>query len=147
MLGRLKDRDWLARQPQHYFLSNATNPPSGPSQFSANRVVSAGKERLFLMDMAPPADGWKTDGRLRIQTLQPVGTRKLGVRFNDREMSPTEDVSEPYPQPYADGLGGAETLRAWTVPRQALRDGLNEIRLSFADGSPMEIVFVDLSVA
>jgi hypothetical protein len=147
VLARLKDRDWLARKPQHYFLSNATNPPSEPSSFARNRIVSAGKERLFVMDAAPPVGGWKTDGRLRIQCLQPVEQRQLVVRFNDRELSPTDDVSEPYPQPYADGLGSAETLRAWIVPRQALRDGPNEIKLRFADGPPLEVVFVDMSIS
>jgi hypothetical protein len=147
VLARLKDRDWLARQPQHYFLSNATNPPSEPSSFARNRIVSAGKERLFVMDAAPPNGGWQADGRLRIQCLQPVEQRQLVVRFNDRELSPTEDVSEPYPQPYTEGLGSAETLRAWIVPRQALRDGPNEIKLRFADGPPLEVLFVDMSIS
>ena len=146
VLARLKDRDWLARQPQHYFLSNATNPPSEPSQFARNRNVSAGKERLFLMDTAPPSGGWKTDGRLRIQSRQPFEQRQPVVRFNDRELSPTDDVSEPYPQPYADGLGSAETLRAWTVPKEAMRDGPNEIKLRFSDGAPLEIIFMALSI-
>ena len=146
LLKHLKDRDWLARQPQHYFLSNASNPPSEPSNFARNRVVSVSKERLFLMDAAPPSGGWKTDGRFRIQSRQPIEQRKLVVRFNGRELSFTDDVSEPYPQPYTDGLGSAETLRAWTVPKEVLRDGSNEIKLSFADGSPLEIVFVDLSI-
>jgi hypothetical protein len=146
VLAHLKDRDWLARQPQHYFLSNATNPPSEPSPFARNRIVSAGKERLFVIDAAPPSGGWKTGGRLRIQSRSPVEQRQLVVRFNDRELTPTDDILEPYPQPYTDGLGSAETLRAWTVPKQALRDGPNEIKLRFSDGSPLEIVFVDLSI-
>ncbi len=146
VLTHLGNRDWLARQPQHYFLSNATNPPSGPSPFARNRLVSPGKERLFMLDTAPPLGGWKTDGRLRIQTRSTVEQRKLVVRFNGRELPPSDDISEPYQQPYSDGLGGAETLRAWTVVKEALRDGPNEIRLSFSDGLPLEIVFIDLSI-
>ncbi|MEN3940724.1 hypothetical protein WJU23_05470 [Prosthecobacter sp. SYSU 5D2] len=146
VLARLKDREWLAQQPQHYFLSNASNPPSGPSQFGKSRVVSAGKERQFLMDTAPPSGGWKTDGRLRIQSLQSVEKRQLVVRFNDQELATTNDISEPFPKPYTDGLGSAETLRAWTVPKEFLRDGPNHIHLSFRDGPPLEITFVDLSI-
>ncbi|GEP44270.1 hypothetical protein [Brevifollis gellanilyticus] len=56
------------------------------------------------------------------------------------------DVSERYPQPNSDGLGSAEALRAWTVAKEALRDGPNEIKLSFSDGLPLEIVFIDLSI-
>ena len=35
---------------------------------------------------------------------------------------------------------------AWTLPKPAMRDGPNEIKLSFPEGSPLEIVFVDLSI-
>lgn len=146
VLARLKDETWLAHQPQHYFLSNASNPPSGPSPFGKNRIISAGKGRLFLMDTAPPTGGWKTDGRLRIQSLQSVEQRQLVVRFNDQELTSTNDISEPYPQPYTDGLGRPESLRAWTVPKELLRNGLNHIHLSFSQGSPLEITFVDLSI-
>jgi len=146
VLARLKDQRWLARQPQHYFLSNATNPPSEPSQFARNRIVSAGKESLFLMDTTPPSDGWKTDGRLRIQSRRRMEHRQFAARFNGRELLPTTDIAEPYPQPYIDGLGNAQTLRAWTVPRELMRNGPNEIKLSFPDGSPLEIVFIDLSI-
>lgn len=146
VLAHLKDQEWLARQPQHYFLSNATNPPSQPSQFARNRIVSPGKESLFLIDTVPPTDGWKTDGRLRLQSRRPMDHRQFAVRFNGRELSPTTDISEPYPQPHTDGLGNAQTLRAWIVPKEFMRDGSNEIKLSLPDGSPMEIVFVDLSI-
>lgn len=146
VLGRMRDPGWLARQPQHYFLSNASNPPSQPSPFARNRIVSAGKESLFLMDAAPPADGWTTDGRLRIQSRHAMGRRQFAARFNGRELLPTTDISEPYPQPYTDGLGNAQTLRGWIVPKEIMRDGSNEIRLSFPDGSPLEIVFLGLSI-
>jgi hypothetical protein len=159
VLKHLGDQEWLARQPQHYFLSNATNPPSQPSPFGRNRMISPGKESLFVIDAAPPTGGWKTHGRLRFQTKIPLGTRQLTVRFNDRELAPTDDVSEPYPTPYVDGLGDSQTLRAWTVPKDMVHDGTNEIRVRLADGEspsaqaesvspgkPLEIVFVDLSI-
>ena len=98
------------------------------------------------MDMAPPTGGWTTDGRLRIQSREAMGNAELRVWFNDANLQPTHDVSEPYVTPYPDGLGSPDTLRAWTVPRNLLKDGQNRIRLELAKGSPVRLRFVDLAV-
>ena len=159
VLPHLRDPEWLARQPQHYFLSKSTNPPSKPSPFEHNRMVSSKKESLFTIDAAPPTGGWTSDARLRLQSRTALGTQQFTVRFNDHEIVPIPDVSEPYPTPYVDGLGNSQTLRAWTVPKELMRDGPNEIRVRLADGEspagqaqpaasgkPVEMVFVDLSI-
>jgi len=158
VLPHLRDPQWLASQPQHYFLSKATNPPSKPSQFERNRMVSSTKESIFLIDAAPPAGGWKSDGRLRLQSRNPLGASQFTVRLNGRDLVPTDDLSEPYPAPYIDGLGTPQTLRAWSVPKDLLRDGRNEIRVRLTEGKtlptqaepasdkPVEMVFVDLSI-
>jgi hypothetical protein len=159
VLPHLGDPEWLAGQAQHYFLSKSTNPPSKPSQFERNRMVSSEKERLFAIDAAPPRGGWTSDGRLRLQSRAALGTRQFTVRFNGHELVPNADVSEPYPSPYRDGLGDSETLRAWTVPKNLMRDGENEIGVRLVDGEtppgqsrpaapgkPVEVVFIDLSI-
>lgn len=146
ILPHLKDPAWLARQPQHYFLSNATNPPSAPSRFARNRIVSAGRPGSFVIDAAPPVGGWKTDGRLRFQSLVPMAGRDFRVRLNGTILASTPDISEPYPSPYHDGLGDAATLRAWTVPRALLRDGDNTIEFGFEHGDPLEVIYLDLAI-
>ncbi|NOZ20399.1 MAG: hypothetical protein GXP25_04840, partial [Planctomycetes bacterium] len=94
----------------------------------------------------PPTGGWQTDGRLRIQSSQPLGDCEPAVAFNGVECSPSEDISEPYPTPYRDGLGTRETLRAWAVPANLLKDGLNRIDVQMLEGNAASLVFIDLAV-
>jgi hypothetical protein len=37
-------------------------------------------------------------------------------------------------------------LRAWSVPRDLLRDGANTIDIELAQGDPLTLSFVDLAV-
>jgi hypothetical protein len=142
---RLKDPAWLAQQPQHYFLSNASNPPSAPSQFALNRIVEAGKASTFLIDTAPPTGGWKNDGRLRFQSQHEMD-RDFRARVNGKVVAATADVSEPYPAPYEDGIGDAKTQRAFIVPKELLKDGMNSIEIEFEHGEPVELVYLDLAI-
>ena len=146
ILKHLKDPDWLARQPQHYFLSKSHISTGLHSQFTQDRAVTPAGPSHFIMDMAPPTGGWKTEGRLRLQTATAMDGTELTLRFNGTKLAPTDDISEPYPNPYPDGLGTAETLRAWIVPVDLLRDGVNQIEVEMTEGHEMRLVFVDLAV-
>jgi hypothetical protein len=146
VLKRVGDREWLARQPQHYFLSPGTIQPPAPNPSFPQKTLDSKRPAELLMDMAPPAGGWTTDGCLRMQTREPMGEAQLNVAFNDVELQPTADVSEPYPSPYPDGLGTPETLRAWIVPRGLLKDGMNRIRIELAKSKSVRLRFVDLAV-
>ena len=137
----LGDARWLARQPQHYFLSSRSYVNRHlPKQFEPGKTVP------FSIDMAPPVDGWNMDGRLRIQSRDSLGNSQWRARFNGVDLNPTDDVSEPYPNPYPPMLGEPEELRAWTVPVGLLRDGINSIEISLVEGKLSEIVFLDVAV-
>ncbi len=44
-------------------------------------------------------------------------------------------------------LGAADQHRAWIVPREALRDGMNQIEVCLAGGmNGAEIIFVDVAI-
>lgn len=146
IIPHLKDPAWLAQQPQHYFISNATNPPSAPSQFVSNHVVKAGQPGTFFIDTAPPAGGWKGEGRLRFQSLAAMAGRDYHVKLNGTLLTGTDDVSEPYPMPYHDGLGDATTMRAWRVPHELLKDGPNRIEFGFDHGETLDVVYLDLAI-
>src|SRR5258706_1575579 len=137
VLAHLKDPVWVARQPQHYFMSDASNPPSQPSVFGRNKLLTPAKASILPFDMAPPTGGWTTDGRVRVQSLASFAGRHLTMRCNGRELKPMIDVGEPYAIPYVDGLGTAETQRAWGVPRALLRDGVNSFEITLAGDAPM----------
>ncbi|MEW6360347.1 MAG: hypothetical protein AB1696_28700 [Planctomycetota bacterium] len=146
VLQRVKEPAWLARQPQHYFLTSGSNTPPVPNPPFPTGTLTPKSPITFTMDMAPPTGGWQTDGRLRVQGRQPLDECELVVAFNGAECLPSEDISEPYPAPYRDGLGTRETLRAWVVPRNLLKDGLNRIVVQMLQGNATALVFIDLAV-
>ncbi|MEW6356669.1 MAG: hypothetical protein AB1696_10105 [Planctomycetota bacterium] len=146
VLKRVGDPAWVAQQPQHYFLTPGSSGPRAPNPSFPWETQSRGRPMEMLMDMAPPTGGWTADGRLRIQTREPMGDAELHVSFNDTKLQPTADISEPYPNPYPDGLGTAETLRAWVAPRDLLKDGINRIRVELVKGKGVRLCFVDLAV-
>jgi len=157
----LLDPAWLARQPQHYFLSSGWGNPF-VKRAVLPRKIAAGQTTKFTLDLAPPAGGWTKGGRFRIQAEAALGDSRpstmLGAALslskgrwratlNGQELAPTDDVSEPYPNPYPPMLGRPEELRAWLVPANLLRDGLNQIEVTLQSGDPAQLAFLDLAAA
>jgi len=146
ILAPLRDPDWVARRPQHYFTTR-----SGDSAWPAlmrveSKALRPERSIKITLDMAPPAGGWQSGGRLRVQSKTSFGDRQLVVRFNGALLEATSDVSEPYPNPYPDGLGSADTLRAWNVPADLLTNGANAIVIDMPQGKPLVLSYVDLAV-
>jgi len=142
----LGDPAWLASQPQHYVLGLGQGHPKKKGRPFQDAVKPGEAVRLSLF-MAPPAQGWQTAGRLRIQAR----TRLLGqpwrASLNGVPLAPTADVSEPYASPYVVGLGKPEEYLAWTVPASVLKAGVNEIELALLDGRPVHVTFLDLAIS
>jgi len=131
VLPRLGDRARLARQPQHWFLANGWQHPL-PQKLPAT----------FTLDLAPRAG----QGRLRIQGETSLGTSRWQARLNGVELAPTDDVSEPYPNPYPPMLGKPDEMRAWLVPAGLLRDGVNRVEFTLQSGPTVRLAYLDLSV-
>ncbi|MBN2547378.1 MAG: hypothetical protein JXB50_16360 [Spirochaetes bacterium] len=137
----IRDPLLTAKQPQHYYLSY--------SDYNSKRFkqkIVYGFNETFAMDMAPPTEGWKNDGRLRIQMEPSFGRYPCYVFFNGKSLKSTNDISEPYPTEYQEGLGNKESLRAWVVPEEIVTDGINKIRINFPDGCDGEMVFLDIGI-
>lgn len=141
----LGDRAWLARQPQHYFLAQVWDAPHVPNR-ALPKTFKAGQSHRFTLDMAPPSDGWTQPGRLRIQSTNDLGQSRWTCRFNGQELAETADRSEPYANPYPSLLGGPENHRAWIVPKELPKDGLNQVEVTLRDGSAATVVFLDLAM-
>jgi hypothetical protein len=141
----LGDPRWLARQPQHYFLASGCGNPFVRPEVPP-RKIKEGETATFTLDLAPPAGGWSKGGRLRIQAENPMTGVRLEAVLNEVALQATDDLSEPYPNPYPPMLGTPETLRAWLVPARILRDGANRVALRIEEGGTVNLVFFDLAV-
>ena len=143
---QLGDRAWLAQQPQRYFLSSGWGNPFMKST-AMPRKLTKGHATTFALDLAPPTGGWRQTGRLRIQTKADLDTQTCSARLNGVELAPMSDLAEHGPVFNPVLLGTPATLRAWTVPPQLLRDGINQLEVKLLTGTPVEIVFLDLELA
>lgn len=145
ILKHLGDREWLANQPQHWFLAPGwENPFAKPAVLP--RKLDAGQTTAFVLELAPPAGGWKKEGRLRVQTLDPMKGQRLALKLNGVELMPVADVTEPFPNPYPPLLGTPETLAAWQAPVSLLRDGANRVDVTLPAGEAMSLAFLDLAI-
>lgn len=144
ILKHLGDKKWLAQQPQHYFMSGCFNDP--PREWPLPKVFNAKQSEKFTIDMAPPQNGWKQDGSLRIQADKHLETSKWKATFNGIELIESYDRSEPYENPYPQLTGTAEEHRAWIIPVDILKDGYNDIEITLEEGSESKIVFLDIAV-
>lgn len=145
VLKTLSERQQLAVKPNHWFLAAGWNnpyvrPPLLP------RGLKEKNKAVFKLDMAAPTGGWKGEGRLRLQADATLEGRVLQARCNGTELVSTEDVSEPFENPYPSLLGRAENMRAWKVPVTLLRDGVNEIVFFHQSGKPVTLEYLDLRV-
>ncbi len=145
VLPSLGDAALLARQPQHWFFAAGWNnayqrPPLLP------RKLATGQKTLFHMDMAPPATGWKNDGRLRVQCETHLEGLTLKARFNGKELETSEDVSEPFANPNPTLLGKPEQMRAWTVPASLPLDGKNEVEVTLVSGEAVMVHYLDVKL-
>jgi len=143
VLRGLGDPAMLARQPQHWFFAKGWNnayqrPPLLP------RKLATGQKTVFHLDMAPPAEGWKGEGRLRVQCEESLESRTLEVRLDGKALETTADVSEPFANPNGTLLGKPEHMRAWTVPAAVLVDGKNAIEVWLASGEAVAVHYLDL---
>jgi len=152
VLRSLRDADELATKPQHYFLQSGwasyLKGVSGYPPFLSRIITSVlrpGKTREWTMYLVPPTDGWRRTGRLRLQSREPFGGHVIAVQLNGTSLSSSDDVSEPYSNPYPHLLGSRRTLRAWSVPPDLLREGNNVLSVTLTKGPKCNVVFVDLA--
>ena len=147
VLTHLRDRAWLARQSQHYFLA-----PGWQRNYSKEvvlpRDVQPGNGASFEFDLVPPTGGWQRGGRLRMQTAAAMAGNSWSASLNGHALEPTPDVTEPYANPYPTMLGEPEQLRAWAAPAEALKSGENQVEFTLrSGGAGARLVFIDLALS
>ncbi len=145
VLEHIGDPQWVARQPQQYVLGALRNQPRRDTPRPFEKKMKAGQAETLMLDMAPPAQGWKLDGKLRIQSRESLQGCEFEVRLNGRKLTATADVSNPLPDPYSVAQGDPEDYRAWIVPQTAPKNGINTIEIKQTKGAPAPLFYLDIS--
>ena len=140
VIRHLADPEWLAKQPQWYFLAeNWFTKSMGqlPARFEK------GDARTFELDMAP-TEHQSTDGIFRLMTAEDISDRQWMAKVNGTTLEPISYVHKPLTHPYESGMGGQATYACFKCPRRLVRDGINKIALILEDGRPATLRYWDL---
>ena len=140
VLQHLADPDWLAKQPQWYFLAeNWFTKSAGqlPSRFEK------GDARTFELDMAPTKHQ-SAEGLFRLMAAEEISNRQWMVKINGTTLEPTAYVHKPIDHPYESGMGDPSNYACFKCPRRLVRDGINKIALILEDGPPTTLRYFDL---
>lgn len=134
----------VAKRPQYYFIGTIlAGDPRREYPFPAN--IKPGGECVFEIDLAPPAGGWKTDTRMRMQAAAGIGGGVFEARCNGVLLAPMTDAGEPYPNVYTQMLGAPDALQAWRLPVSAMKAGRNTIVIKQTDGTPTKLIALDIA--
>jgi len=128
VLPHLRDPQWLAEQPQYYWLA-----PWAYCNELASAKLDPGRERVFRFDVALPKRKLAGDTRLRVHTQAPI-EGEMRVSFNGVSLQPTADTDAFFDNPYDCMLSDGPHRRAWTLPVRLVREGNNEATITL-DGA------------
>lgn len=143
LIPRLLDREWLAVQPQNYWINWWWKSGYFPDQFVLPKRFTNLSEHTLELDMALP-DVPVTSGILRLQMAQVVPQLGWEVFLNGILLEPSDQIQEPFVDPYGGFLGDPDQFSAFSVPPAALKNGRNTIRIRLADGPLNDAFFTDL---
>jgi len=156
VLPRLLDKDFLKRQQQEYMLGAGMYCDQMP------RTVAAGGTETFQFDIAPH-DGpdrstWKAHAahrdspnvcRLRLHALAPISDdAEITATFNGARLEPTGDVSRFFGNPFDLMISPNHShRRAWIIPKEILRNGLNELAITVNGEQDIKVIYLDAWIA
>jgi hypothetical protein len=169
IIKHLRDPQWLSKQPQNYWIPYWWKTGYHGRQFQLPKTFRVADKQDIKLDLALPKAVVK-NGKLRIRLagITPVlsatepftyvvpyqkGRAKLKWKasLNGQLLEETDDVAEPFDEPYKGFLGDPGDYVAWTVPASALRDGENTIQVELTDGPisdefKIDIIWMDLGI-
>jgi hypothetical protein len=145
VMRRVRDPEWLAKQPQWYFVDD-----HGLSYWQSDyrgmlpRAFASGRVHSFSLDLAPtPA---LRDGVLRLMTSEDARSCRWRVAINGVSLKPVGFVRDPLPNPYPEAQGEPEQYACFACPVTGLKDGANELTVTLEDGPAVNLRYLDLAL-
>lgn len=145
VLPHLKDRDFLAAQPQWYFLTATRNDPILGEDKPLPVNLKRNQPHEFQMEMAPTAKHQK-DGFLRLRSAELINDRVLEASLNGVPLTSASYVAKPIDHPYEAWLGDPKEYQCFTVPRSAVQNGTNTLSFNLRKGIRIPVEAIDLTL-
>jgi hypothetical protein len=147
VIDHLGDPQYLARQPQHWFIAQGWRSQFGGERITMPQKVGTGSPLTMTLELASPAGGWQKDGRFRLQASEPLDGTDWSVSLNGVALTSSSDTSEPYDNPYPPMLGEPAMIRAWGVPASLPKGGRNSVTITLTNGTgAKQIDYIDLAI-
>ncbi len=144
VLPKLKDRHFLARQPQSYFLTAARREAVLGAQ-PLPAVLARGEPHTFHLEMAPTPQHQRA-GLLRLRSDGVIADREIEVRFNDVALPKTAFVAQPLPHPYTAFLGEPEEFQCFLFPAATAIAGTNRIEVKLTKGARVRVIYLEVTL-
>lgn len=150
LIPKLLDKEWLAKQPQNYWVNWWWSSGYVPDQFVLPKTFVNQTEHIIKLDMALPAVPI-SEGVLRLQMTDVTPALGWHVYLNDVRLPLSGQVGEPFEDPYGGFLGDPRQYCAFKIPPSALKNGENDIRIRLADGPlnpefSVKLMYIDVGV-
>lgn len=142
VLPKLRDREFIAKQPQWYFLS-AARKDVALRDLPLPTLLQRNQSQEFIMEMAP-VTGVHRNGVLRLRSDEGIADRGIEVKLNGILLKSTSFVAKPLPHPYEAWLGNAEDTLCFHCPLDAVKRGRNEIEVTLKSGIRVRVVFLEV---
>jgi hypothetical protein len=144
VLAKLRDREFLARQSQWYFLTAARRDDIlGKQPLPA--LLPRNEAHSFKMEMAPTPHHQR-DGLLRLRSDENIADREISVSFNGIALKKSASVEKPLPHPYTAYLGSADEIHCFALPRSGAVSGTNQIEVTVTKGARVRLIYVDATL-
>lgn len=141
VLKHVREPQWLSRQSQYYWLGRCAFMRQMPRSFNESA------RETFTLDMAPPLNGWASNGRLRIHTKDPIPKHAvIDVLFNGKPLKISSDITAFYDNPYDIMLSDSERRMTWIVPFNYVKNGLNELKMTLSGTENLVVEYLDLAI-
>jgi len=144
VLSKLKDIEFLSRQDRYFMLGGSSYYRQVPRELTVGQPVE------FVLDMLAPGPvgaGASPPSRLRVHTeheLTPAHV--ITAAFNGCPLDPCPDTTGFFGNPFDGMISPPGHRRAWFLPGQLLKDGLNSLQVELAGGGPTKVIYVDAGV-
>ncbi|MFV1968814.1 MAG: hypothetical protein ACC628_25635, partial [Pirellulaceae bacterium] len=142
VLARLGQPDWLARQPQWYFIAKSWNV-GGLPEHTLPCNFRKGQSDTFTLDLVP-TEHRRRDGILRLMTQKDSSSCRWTVAWNGKKLTPVAFVAKPLDHPYAVALGQPDQYACFRCPRRFVDGGRNELTVTLDAGGPVTVQYIDL---
>ncbi|MBL9158328.1 MAG: hypothetical protein JNJ70_12695 [Verrucomicrobiales bacterium] len=144
VLPKLRDREFVARQPHCYFLT-AARKDVALRALPLAALLQRNQPQTFTMEMAPTA-GVHRDGLLRLRSDESIADRVIEVKVNGTLLEPAPFTAKSLPHRYEAWLGTAEDSRCFHCPIGLVKQGNNEIEVTLREGIRVRIIYLEVAL-